>query len=115
MTYPVPIDAAGRTALVFLCLALVRSEGASWIRSVLVRTIPRSLWLDDLARFGPARVAAHCSLALLRAAGRLLLSTMMVLWSAYAVTRLAYDLAEAPALAVLGGLLGIATCRVVCH
>jgi hypothetical protein len=115
MHYPLPFDAAGRTVLVLLCLAFLRSEGEYWLRGLVGWRIPRSLWLEDCARFGLHRVATRCSLALARGVGRLALLIAMVLWSAYALARLTDDLAEAPALAVLGGLLGIVTYRMVCH
>ena len=115
MQYPLPIDAAGRTSLVLLGLAYLRCEGSFWLRGLLGWKVSRSLWLEDCARYGLRRLATRWSLALVRAAGRLTLSITIVLWSAYALDRLADDLAAAPALAVLGGSLGIVTCRVVCH
>src|SRR5262245_55230168 len=115
MQYPLPFESAGRTMLVLLGLAFLRSEGAFWLHSLVGWRIPRSLWLEDCAKFGLHRVAMRCSLALLRGAGRLALLIAMVLWSAYAFARLVDDLKESPALAVLGGSLGIVTCRLVCH
>jgi hypothetical protein len=115
MQYPLPIDAAGRTALVTLCLAFLRSEGAFWLRGLLGWRIPHSLWLEHFARFGLRRVATQCSLALVRAAGHLALVITIVLWSAYALARLADDLAAEPALAVLGGTAGILICRAASH
>jgi|SRR5262249_4339695 hypothetical protein len=115
MQYPLPFDAAGRTLLVFLGLAFLRTEGAYWLRGLVGWRVPRSLWLEVFARFGLHRVATRCSLALVRGAGRLALLIVMVLWSAYALARLIDDLSEAPALTVLGGSLGIMTCRRVCH
>ena len=101
--------------LVLLGLAFLRSEGVFWFRGLVSWRIPHSLWLEDCARFGLFRVATRCSLDLVRGAGRLALLIVMVLWSAYALARLIDDLSEAPALTVLGGSLGIMTCRRVCH
>src|SRR5262245_54550697 len=115
MQYPLPFDAAGRTVLVLLGLAFLRTEGAYWLRGLVGWRLPRSLWLEDCARFGLHRVAMRCSLALVRGAGRLALLIVMLLWSAYALARLIDDLTEAPALTVLGGSLGIVTCRMGYH
>jgi hypothetical protein len=115
MQHPLPFDAAGRTVLVLLGLAFLRSERAFWLRGLVGWRIPRALWLEDFATCGLHRVATPCSLALVRGAGRLALLIAMVLWSAYALCRLSHDLAEAPVLTVLGGSLGIVTCRMVCH
>jgi hypothetical protein len=50
----------------------------------------------------------------LRAACGLSLLALIVLWSAFALVRLAEELAAAPAQAVPGGVLGILACRIVC-
>lgn len=63
---------------------------------------------------GPARLALDCSAALLRAAGGLSVLIPILAWSAYAFVRLVDELTAAPALASLGGALGIAACRMLC-
>jgi hypothetical protein len=114
MDYPLPIDAAGRAVLVILGLRFVRIEGAAWLRGLLPGGRRRPSWLEDCARFTPLQLAERCSLAVLRAAGGLSLLVLILLWSAYALVRLAEEVAAAPAAAILGAALGIVACRVVC-
>jgi hypothetical protein len=114
MDYPLPIDAAGRTVLVILCLGFLRLEGPIWVRRLLGSCIHPLAWLERCASIHPLGLATRCSLALLRAAGGVSLLILIALWSAYALVRLAEELEAAPALAILGGVLGILACRVVC-
>lgn len=114
MDYPLPIDAAGRTVLVILGLGFLRLEGAAWLRGMRPGRRVRPSWLEECARAAPLRLAEWCSLAVLRAVGGLSLLVLILLWSAYALFRLAGELAASPAPAILGAALGIVACRFVC-
>jgi hypothetical protein len=113
MDYPLPIDAASRTVLVILGLGFVRLEGAAWLRVLLPCGRIGGSWLEECARITPLQLAERCSLGVLRAVGGFSLLVLILLWSAYALVRLAEDLAAAPAAAILGAALGIVACRVV--
>jgi hypothetical protein len=115
MDYPLPIDAAGRTVLVILCLSFLRHEGVFWLISLLTLRIQPFAWLDECARFGPLRLAEHCAIVIVRAGVGLFLLTLILLWTLYALIRLGDDLATAPALAILGSSMAIASCWAMCH
>jgi hypothetical protein len=114
MDYPLPIDAAGRSVLVILGLGFLRLEGAAWLRGLLPGGRIRPSWLDECARITPLQLAERCSVGVLRAVGGLSLLVLILLWSSYALVRLAEDVAAAPAAAILGAALGIVACRAVC-
>jgi hypothetical protein len=114
MDYPMPIDAAGRTILVILCVGFLRLEGPIWVRGLFGSCIRPSAWIESCTRIDPVRVETRCFLAILRAVGGVSLLALIALWSTYALLRLAEELAAAPALAILGSSLGIVACRVLC-
>lgn len=111
MDYPLPIDAAGRTVLVVLCLACLRCGGSSWLGGSLRRRARPSAWLDEYARFGAGRASRRLALALARAIGGLGLAAVLALWVLYALARLADDFAASPARSAVGSALGAFLCR----
>ena len=115
MDYPLPIDAAGRTILVILCLDFLRLEGVIWVHVLLGSCMHLFARLESCARFDPLRLAARRSLAILRAVGGLSLLVLIFLWSTYALIRLAEELAMAPALAIFGGSVGIGSWWAIFH
>jgi hypothetical protein len=112
MEYPVPIDAAGRTVLVILCLALLRFEAGSWLAGLPRLRIRPSAWLEHCARFGFCRTARRLGFALVRGLGVLALAIVCSLWAVYALARLADDFAASPTPSAVGSALAAILCRV---
>lgn len=110
--YPLPIDAAGRTALILLTLGLFRVHGAALLSRAGASRPRRAGWLDTVARLGLRRSVRRWTVRAAPPCFSLLVIAAASAWSAYAALALAGDFADGPFEAALGcSLAGLAAWR----
>jgi hypothetical protein len=108
MEYPIPIDAAGRTALIILALAYMRVEGAHRLRRLRACHPGPWGWLDAIGQLGVRRALRRWTLQATPWCVVAVVLVVALVWSAYDAWRLWGDFARDPFRTFLGCSLAVA-------